>query len=1133
METRIASACRRSGRSLRRGTVALVLGVTALAVVAGTATATGTAKKPVLKGTALKPTKVVDVDKAQTSRVAKTDPTLLGKSSSAPVHVMIKYDFDATASYTGGVDGLAPTSPRETGRKLRENRGAVGAYEAFARQKAQSISSAIKNAVPGANVKETFETVYGGVRATIPANAVEKVLSVPGVVAVQRDAVNHPTELSGAEPRFIGATNAWNSLGGEKAGDGVVVGVIDTGIWPEHPSVAARPDLSPSPGSYPCQFGVSGSPNDPAFACNNKLIGAYAFTDTYMAVVGAGPEEYCNASTNQCSARDSEGHGTHTATTAAGNPVASAQLFGVERGPVSGVAPGAKLIMYRVCLSGGCYSSDSISAIQQAILDGVDVINFSISGGNDPYTDSVELAFLDAFNAGISVNASAGNEGPGPATVAHASPWVTSVGASTSDRFFTSTLHLQDGVAVFDKQGVTVTDGIDATPVVLSSTWGDSLCQNVPPPGAASGKIVACERGVNGRIQKGYNVMLGGGVGLILYNPTRLDVETDNHFIPGIHLEGPNDDLVAFITAHPAATASWPSSTATETQGDVMAAFSSRGPAPDFVKPDVTAPGIQVLAGMTPKPTPAPAGVDSGAPDQLWQAIAGTSMSGPHAAGASALVKAAHEDWSPAEIKSALMTSSVQDVVKEDGTTTADPFDMGAGSIRVDRAINPTVVLDETYANYVASAADPLGRINLNLPSIDAPTMPGTVMTTRKLTNVTDGSVDLSVAVDAPAGSSISVNGGRDIHIRRGGTTRVRIVISAPGLADGQYFGRITLSPRGGGTPVTLPVAFFRQQGSVSLVNSCSPTTFRRITGSTHCTVAAQNFESAPANVKLVVEGVGHGNALLYSHVHAPSGTLKTPIGFAWKGQLSPALAPEINGVAQSDASNGLYGYNQLSDFGIGPESGYGDETIGTYGVPAFKFGDEVYNQIGVDSNGYVVVGPATSADNVCCDMPPLPDAAAPNNVIAPFWTDLNPAAGGSISVGLLNDGVDDYIVVEWKNVLTYGTTQAQSFQVWIRAGANEGQWLEYAQVTGSGASTNLVVGAENRDGSSGVNVSPIPSAGQEYFVDTGSPTPGGSVTFEYDARSLRDGVYSSVANLTSDVTPGVTQKVQELTVTR
>src|SRR5205807_4436340 len=176
----------------------------------------------------------------------------------------------------------------------------------------------------------------------------------------------------------------------------------------------------------------------------------------------------------KCSARDPEGHGTHTSSTAAGDRVDSAMLFGVERGPVSGVAPGARVIMYRVCIAQGCFNSDSVAAVQQGIKDDIDVINYSISGGGNPYTDAVELAFLDAFHAGISVNASAGNSGPGAATVDHGGPWVTTVGASTSNRFFTSTLHLTaDGGATFDMPGVTVTNGITtATPVVLS--------QNIP-----------------------------------------------------------------------------------------------------------------------------------------------------------------------------------------------------------------------------------------------------------------------------------------------------------------------------------------------------------------------------------------------------------------------------------------------------------------------------------------------------------------------------------------------------------------------------------------------------------------------------------------------------------------------------
>jgi Subtilase family. len=150
-----------------------------------------------------------------------------------------------------------------------------------------------------------------------------------------------------------------------------------------------------------------------------------------MTVVGSDGQEFCNNTTHVCSPRDSEGHGTHTTTTAGGDCVASAMLYGVERGPVCGIAPGAHIETFRVCLVQGCFSSDSVSAVQQAITDGVNVINFSISGGASPFTDPVELAFLDAFNAGISVNASAGNAGPGAATSDHGGPWVTTVGAST------------------------------------------------------------------------------------------------------------------------------------------------------------------------------------------------------------------------------------------------------------------------------------------------------------------------------------------------------------------------------------------------------------------------------------------------------------------------------------------------------------------------------------------------------------------------------------------------------------------------------------------------------------------------------------------------------------------------------
>ena len=797
--------------------------------------------------------------KSISGEAARTDKSLLGLTGSRLVPVMIKYDFDATASYTGRIKGLRATSPRVTGKSLRANKVAVAKYNRYAQRLTGQISGRVKSAVPGVRFGTAFRNVYGGVAARVPANQISKLLSVRGVSAVQRDSLRQPLDDN---TEWIGARKVWQRLGGKvHAGQNVNVGVIDTGVWPEHPMLADK-GLPPVSGSFGCQFGDGSDVAHlgPTFTCNDKLIGAYAKTATYMALQTALPGEFCNNATDQCSARDSEGHGTHTRTTAAGDCVDSAILYGVERGPVCGIAPGARLIQYRVCLDQGCYSSDSVSAVQQAIADGANVINFSISGGAQPYTDPVELAFLDATNAGISVNASAGNAGPGAGTSDHGGPWTTTVGASTGPRFFTSTLHLTaDGGATYDKDGVTLTDGISSPTLVImaaSIPGEDALCQTTLSAGsAAAGKIVLCQRGVNARVDKGYNVAQGGAAGMILYNTVKQDVETDNHWLPAIHVDGPNTDLLTFVNTHTNVMATFAQGTATPTQADVMAAFSSRGPLGDWIKPDVTAPGIQVLAGMTPQPT----GTVNGPPGNLYQAIAGTSMSSPHAAGVSALVKAAHPSWTPAMIKSALMTSAEEDVVKEDGVTPATPFDDGAGSIRANRAVKPTLVFDENYADFVAAGTDPLHRIDLNLASINATTMAGEITTKRVAINVSHRTQILHVETDAPAGSSIIVSdhkpgkngpgkGDKFLVASKWKPLVFWVTISAPKQAPGQYFGEITLDPLAWHTnSVHMPVAWVKKQGAVTLTHTCAPLSFQKKTGKSHCTASVANFSKPPA----------------------------------------------------------------------------------------------------------------------------------------------------------------------------------------------------------------------------------------------------------------------------------------------
>jgi subtilisin family serine protease len=1117
-----------------------LLSFVAIGVASGAGTNLTAGQQPTLAST-------YAVSKYANGSVAKTDPTLLGLTGSKLVPVMIKYAFKPTASYAGGLKGLEATSPRVTHKSFVKNALAVTRYERFASAKVRRINLSIKHAVHGTQLGTAFTIAYGGVAARVPANEISKLLAVPGVVAVQKDALNQPQDDNTS---FIGATNVWPSLGGQdNAGSNVVVGVIDTGIWPESPYFVDRGlPAPPHPLSfYHCDFGdgTDVAHLGPTFACNNKLIGAYNFTQTYMSIQNSDGQEFCNNGTHVCSARDSEGHGTHTSSTAAGDRVDHAPLYGVDRGPVSGIAPGAHVIMFRVCLVNGCFSSDSVNAVQRAIHDGVNVLNFSISGGASPYTDPVELAFLDAFNAGISVNASAGNSGPGAATSDHGGPWVTTVGASTGPRSFTSMLHLTaDGGATLDISGVTLTNGVDSpTPVVLASSLpGETArCENTLAAGTATGKVVVCARGNNGRADKGRRVAAGGAAGMILYNQSAAvtDLESDNHYLPAIQTQFNANAIASFVSGHTNVMATWAQGTATPAQPDVMASFSSRGPLGDWIKPDVTAPGVQVLAGTTPQPDQTTA--DNGPPGNLFMAIAGTSMSSPHAAGVSALVKAAHPTWTPAEIKSALMTSSVQGVVKEDGVTPADAFDMGAGSIRADRAVNPTLVFNATTADMVAAGNDPLHRIDLNIPSIDATTMSGSISTHRTAINVSGKKQVFDVQITEPAGVTITVgNDNHTLQIDKDGTLTFPISIDAPSVANGQYQGRIDLVPNkgSGANKVTIPVAFVKKQGAVTLTNNCSPLSFAAFTGASHCTARVANFSPQSATAALNIADSVQGRKLQYENIGAPGSVVGRADGVQWSGSLTPAIPPQVTGFTLGAGEP--FGYVPLSALGVSPVSGVGDDTISnfTLGTPVL-YGAEQYTGIGVVSNGYVVLGGGTSADIVFTPQH-FPNAARPNNVIAPMWSDLNPSATGAghLYVASLSSGTQRWLVVDWEGVKNFGNATTHSFEIWLaNTASSTGEQVTIAYGpdgnAGSGdPDSGQNWGAENRDGTSGANISSAPANSTQYRVNVTGLTAGGAVAIPYDITSDEVGTWDSVASMTSNRTPGITQVVTTLTVT-
>lgn len=1084
------------------------------------------------------PAERVSVAKSTTGRLAETDPSLMGVDDPTPVRVAVKLDYDALASYRGGVEGLAPTSPSVTGEALDAETPAVQAYTEYVEEFTDDVLDEVAQALPQAEIGRSLETVYGGFTAEVPGDQVADLLAIDGVAAVQRDELRQP--LTDASPDFIGAPTVYDQLGQDAtAGQGVIVGVLDSGGWPEHPSFAETVDLPAPPpvvgdtgAELPrtCDFGDNPlTPAADVFACSDKLISGEAFIDTYNEIVGG--ELYPD------SARDSDGHGTHTATTAAGSPVETATVFGVDRGPLQGIAPGAHVAVYKVCGTDGCFSTDSVSAVGQAILDGVDVINYSISGGTAPYGDPVSLAFLDAYAAGVFVAASAGNDGPDVATANHLEPWVTTVAASTQTRAFEGTATLTGGGETLSITGASITGGVEtATPVVLAAEtpgYEDALCAEEAAPGTFDGQIVVCERGVVGRVLKGYNVAQGGAVGMLLYNPEGItDLETDNHWLPTVHVNPDEGQaLLAFLAAHPDALATTTAGTLAEAQGDVMASFSSRGPGADVLKPDVTAPGVQILAGHTPTPD----SVDTGPPGELFQAIAGTSMSSPHVAGSAALLAALYPDFTPGQIKSALMTTATQDVVKEDFATPADPFDFGSGRIDLTVAGNPGLTFDVGAGAYLDSTEDELNRVDLNLPSVNLPTLPGIVTTTRSATNVTDEVLTYSVETSAPAGVAVSVSPSSFV-IAPGETVAMTITIDATFAEPGQYFGELRLL--GGPTDLHLPLAFNRGQTDLTLDTTCDPDRIRLLR-TADCTVTAQNdtLETVTASLaaevsdELIVASGSGGERVGLRRVELDDQVL------TGRSLASPTIAPgDSPGYLSLAEIPGEPGSDPPAPIEVGDE-----DLLNLSGLPEFTFADETYTELGVTSNGYLVVGPASGQD-VTYVPQDLPDPQRPNNVLAPYWTDLDGTDAPGIYAALVSgDDGSQYIVIEWQLRLfgDTGAGQLKVFQAWIGVngeGEDASEDITFAYdpanlPTAPPDEYGLTVGAENSAGSAGDQIDGPPT--EDLRVTSTPGTPGASLTLPVRVRGVRPGVGQVVGQLTSPSVRGVTTDADSVRVVR
>ena len=686
------------------------------------------------------------------------------------------------AAYDGDVAGFPATRP-ERGEKIDRNSADVRAYSDY-------LASTQDGALDRAGVAEgdrlySYTFAANGFAARLTELEATALRLQPEVLFVTKDEIrqldtdNSPTFLELDAPR-----GPWSRFVGED----VVVGIVDTGVWPEHPSFADDGSYGPPPAGFTgtdCDFGNAAfNPGDDAFTCNNKLLAASHYAAGF---VGDSTPEDALWDGSYLSARDDDGHGSHTASTAAGNSGVPADILGNDLGAISGIAPRARIAVYKACWTvnssgdGGCASSDLTAAIDTAVADGVDVINYSIGGSSSSLLTPDAISFLFAADAGVYVATSAGNSGPGSETVGNpaVAPWVTTVGANTQDRTYEGSASSSDGWEFF---GASITDGTDELSLVDAADAGDELCNvGALDPDVVGGNIVLCLRGAIARVEKSHAVFEAGGAGLILYNASDAQSQvTDNHWVPSVHINN-TDGLVIkdYIANTVDPVAQINGGVFTEIPAPWMADFSSRGSnlgAPDIIKPDITAPGVNILAANSPTGA-------LGSPGELFQMISGTSMSSPHVAGLFALLKEAHPDWSAAAVKSAIMTTADENVYKEDGVQPADPFDMGAGMIDPNGSgrlrhspFNPGLVYDANLDNYFAflCGATP-GSINpalcdalvgagfstdpsdLNLASIGVGALAGSQTVTRTVTAVARGTNSYSVDVDAPAGFDVTV----------------------------------------------------------------------------------------------------------------------------------------------------------------------------------------------------------------------------------------------------------------------------------------------------------------------------------------------------------------------------------------
>ncbi|CAA0829346.1 Subtilisin-like protease SBT5.4 [Striga hermonthica] len=568
---------------------------------------------------------------------------------------------------------------------------------------------------------------------------------------------------------FVSPSSLWEKA---RYGEDTIIATLDTGIWPESKSFSDD-GIGPIPSKWKgiCQF-----EGNKKHLCNRKLIGARYYNKAYEAFIG----KPLNSSFQN--ARDSEGHGTHTLSTAAGSFVPSASVFGIGNGTSKGGSPRARAASYKVCWppinDSQCFDADIIKAFDVAIDDGVDVLSVSLGGSADDYfNDGIAVASFHAVRRGV------------------------------SNKFY-SLINAADAKAA----NATEADALLCKPDTLDTK-------------KARGKIVVCLRGENARVEKGVVAARAAAVGMILCNdePNGDELMSDPHFLPATHI-GYEDGrtLFAYInnTKYPQGLITTPKALLNTKPAPSMAAFSSRGPntiTPEILKPDITAPGVDIIASYTEGTSPTELEFDHRRTP--FTVMSGTSMSCPHVSGVVGLLKTLYPDWSPAAIRSAIMTTArtrdnTGEPFSDSSHEKATPFAYGSGHIRPNRAQDPGLVYDLTVNDYLDflcglgynqtmlaqftnshyDCPTDYSVLDFNNPSITVPNVNGSVTVARKVKNVGRPG-KYTARIHHPPGFRVSVEPNM-LEFKKTGEEKVfRVTIKAKeGVKRGYSFGELLWS---------------------------------------------------------------------------------------------------------------------------------------------------------------------------------------------------------------------------------------------------------------------------------------------------------------------------------------------------